>query len=88
MRETGALVAALGGRPADDGFLATLHDETEGNPFFIEEVVRHLADRDGRLGGAVALHEAGVPAGVREITARRLRAAAGARRGRRWPPRP
>ena len=72
VRETGALVAALGGRPADDGFLATLHDETEGNPFFIEEVVRHLADREGRLGGAVALHEAGVPAGVREITARRL----------------
>jgi tetratricopeptide (TPR) repeat protein len=70
--ETGALVAALGGRPEDAGFAAALHDETEGNPFFIEEVVRHLADDEGRLRCASAPSEAGVPAGVREITGRRL----------------
>ena len=70
--ETGALVAALGGRPEDAGFVAALHDETEGNPFFIEEVVRHLADDEGRLRCASAPSEAGVPAGVREITGRRL----------------
>ncbi len=70
--ETGALVASLGGRPATPAFVGELHGETDGNPFFIEEVVHHLADADGRLGGAVALHEAGVPVGVREVTGRRL----------------
>ena len=70
--ETGALVSALGGLPATPAFVAELHGVTEGNPFFIEEVVRHLADAEGQLGGAVALHEAGVPEGVREITSRRL----------------
>ncbi len=72
VEETGALVSALGGRPATPGFVEQLHGETDGNPFFIEEVVRHLADATGRLGGAVALDEAGVPEGVREVTGRRL----------------
>jgi hypothetical protein len=70
--ETGALVTALGGRPRTPGFVGELHEVTDGNPFFIEEVVRHLADPDGTLGGALALSEAGVPEGVREVTARRL----------------
>jgi DNA-binding SARP family transcriptional activator len=70
--ETGALVTALGGRPETPAFVEQLHDETEGNPFFIEEVVHHLADAQGRLGGALALDEAGVPEGVREVTGRRL----------------
>ena len=34
--------------------------------------MRHLADPDGTLGGALALSEAGVPEGVREVTTRRL----------------
>ena len=70
--ETGALVTALGARPATPAFVDQLHGETEGNPFFIEEVVHHLADADGGLGGAVALDEAGVPEGVREVIGRRL----------------
>jgi len=70
--ETGALVAALGGRPDTAAFVDELHGLTDGNPFFIEEVVHHLAGADGRLGGAVELHDAGVPEGVREITSRRL----------------
>ena len=70
--ETGALVVALGGRAATPAFVDELHGETDGNPFFIEEVVHHLADADGNLGGALALHEAGVPEGVREVTGRRL----------------
>jgi DNA-binding SARP family transcriptional activator/tetratricopeptide (TPR) repeat protein len=70
--ETGALVGALGGHPATPAFVEQLRGETDGNPFFIEEVVRHLADATGRLGDAVALDEAGVPEGVREVTGRRL----------------
>ena len=41
--ETAALVALLDGSPATPAFVAELHEETEGNPFFIEEVLRHLA---------------------------------------------
>ena len=44
--------------------------------------MRHLADADGSLGGTVALHEAGVPEGVREVTARRLWRLGDARRAR------
>ena len=52
---------ALGAAPSE-AFVDTLHDETEGNPFFVEEVLRHGGD----------LEDAGVPAGVREVTARRI----------------
>ena len=65
--ETAALVAVLDGAAATPAFVAELHEETEGNPFFIEEVLRHLAGA-----GDVALADAGVPDGVREVTGRRL----------------
>lgn len=70
--EVGELVTALGAEPPSPSFLAALHGETEGNPFFIEEVVRHLRDTDAGLSRAVALEQAGVPEGVREVTARRV----------------
>jgi DNA-binding SARP family transcriptional activator/tetratricopeptide (TPR) repeat protein len=72
-REVAELVAALGGADASPSFLAALHAETEGNPFFIEEVVRHLLASAGELGDAPALAAAGVPDGVREVISRRLR---------------
>ncbi len=53
--------------------------ETEGNPFFIEEVVRHLVEsgaifrRDGRWALKTATEaEIGIPEGVREVIGRRL----------------
>jgi DNA-binding SARP family transcriptional activator len=70
--EVAELVSALGVDAVEPAFLQALHGETEGNPFFIEEVVRHLRAGGGRLHGAVSLAEAGVPDGVREVTARRL----------------
>jgi DNA-binding SARP family transcriptional activator len=71
--EVGQLVMALDGGDPKPAFLAALHAETEGNPFFIEEVVRHLLASAGELGDAPALAAAGVPDGVREVIARRLR---------------
>ena len=56
-----------------------LHRETEGNPFFIGEVLRHLAEsgtlvpHDGGwrvMAGSIA--ELGIPEGVREVIGRRL----------------
>ena len=67
------LVAALGVPAAEPAFVHALHGETEGNPFFIEEVVRHLRESDQELRADVSLTEAGVPDGVREVTGRRLR---------------
>ena len=71
--EVGELVAELASAPATSSFVHALAGETEGNPFFIEEVVRHIRDTAGALSEEMTLEEAGVPDGVREVTARRLR---------------
>ncbi len=52
--------------------------ETEGNPFFVAEVLRHLAEskaieeRDGRWVLTAALEDLGIPEGVRDVVGRRL----------------
>jgi class 3 adenylate cyclase/tetratricopeptide (TPR) repeat protein len=52
--------------------------ETEGNPFFVGELLRYLAEtgaltqRDGRWVREVALGELGIPEGVKEVVGRRL----------------
>ncbi len=71
--EVGELVAELASAPASESFVHALAGETEGNPFFIEEVVRHIRDTSGALSEEITLEEAGVPEGVREVTSRRLR---------------
>ena len=52
-----------------------LCEATEGNPFFIGETLRHLAE-SGRLSGARAasglLSELGIPEGVTEVIGRRI----------------
>ena len=45
--------------------VATIHGETEGNPFFVLELARHIADAGGDPLGAP-------PEGVREVILRRL----------------
>jgi tetratricopeptide (TPR) repeat protein len=53
-----------------------LHNETEGNPFFVGEVLRHLAESgaivqtDGRW--TAGLEGIGIPEGIREVIGRRL----------------
>lgn len=63
---------AVGVRP-DPQLVAAMHAETEGNPFFVGEVVRLLA-AEGRLedGDPGALATLGIPQGVREVIGRRL----------------
>jgi DNA polymerase III delta prime subunit len=52
--------------------------ETEGNAFFVTEILRHLAEsgairqQDGRWVVTRTLHELGVPEGVRDVIGRRL----------------
>ncbi|NIS36706.1 MAG: hypothetical protein GWN79_27195, partial [Actinobacteria bacterium] len=55
-----------------------IHRETEGNPFFIGEMLRHLAEsgliiqRDGRWEADYSLDQIGIPEGIREVVGRRL----------------
>ncbi|HEX3835095.1 MAG TPA: AAA family ATPase [Solirubrobacteraceae bacterium] len=55
-------------------FVRALYAGTEGNPFFIEAMVRHLADSGVRSheAGAGELQRFGLPDGVRGVISRRL----------------
>jgi class 3 adenylate cyclase/tetratricopeptide (TPR) repeat protein len=67
------LVAGLTGAAPPAELLAWLQSETAGNPFFLEELVRHL-ESAGLVAGAEQLsaENVGVPARVMELVARRL----------------
>jgi class 3 adenylate cyclase len=55
-----------------------IYAETEGNPFFVAEVLRHLAEtgaierRQGRWVTTTAIEEVGIPEGIRDVVGRRL----------------
>ena len=72
--ETVELVRMRAGAIASGSFCHALHEETEGNPFFIEEIVRHLAEAGVRADQADArvLQRFGLPEGVKDVIARRL----------------
>ena len=76
--EVATMVSAWLGRTPPTHFAHALHRETEGNPFFIEEVLRHLievaavdATEWRRL---ASFTELGIPEGVREAIEQRLAA--------------
>ena len=62
--ETRALIAR---DDVTSGFVQRLAEETEGNPFFIEETLRSLPELEER-----ALSRIAVPEGVKELIGRRL----------------
>jgi class 3 adenylate cyclase len=75
-------VARAAGHPDldEDGFALAraIHAETEGNPFFVREILRHLTEteaimrHDGRFVTRLAVEELGIPEGVREVVGRRV----------------
>ncbi len=76
-----ALMEATAGHELGDAatsLAAALVDETEGNPFFVGEVLLHLAEtgaivqQDGRWTTSVDLGEMSIPEGIREVVGRRL----------------
>jgi predicted ATPase len=80
MTESGvqAMLAGLSGSPPPSGLSQAVFKETEGNPFFVEEVYQHLAE-EGRLFDATGAWRADlrmgaieVPEGVRLVIGRRL----------------
>jgi adenylate cyclase len=77
--DTRELLRDLAGEdPSLDGLAELIHERTAGNPFFIEEIVRELAE-SGRLEGkrgayrlARPVEDTGVPAGVQTVLAARI----------------
>ncbi|MGH7821960.1 MAG: AAA family ATPase, partial [Candidatus Binatia bacterium] len=76
--EVRALLTAIGGREFPEDLAAAIFRETEGNPFFVEEVLRHLIDeevlvREGeRWKSRLAAQRVGLPESIREVLRRRL----------------
>jgi len=74
--EVQALIAGAGA-PAPAGLAKTLHDQTEGNPLFLREIVRFLEQR-GALGAGPDSERGAlpptirIPEGVTEVIGRRL----------------
>nr|MBA2607679.1 AAA family ATPase [Actinomycetota bacterium] len=77
-----ALLEALAGHELDRAGIALAHAvrrETDGNPFFTAEVLRHLAEtaairqEDGRWVATVELASIGLPESVREVVGQRVR---------------
>ena len=76
-----AFMEQAAGHALEDAELAlarAIHEETEGNPFFVREVLRHLAEtgaigrQEGRWATRMPLEELGIPEGVRDVVGRRL----------------
>jgi tetratricopeptide (TPR) repeat protein len=72
------LLSAMSGKPAPASLARAIFKETEGNPFFVEEVFQHLAE-EGKLfddSGAwrqdLRVESLEVPEGVRLVIGRRL----------------
>jgi class 3 adenylate cyclase/tetratricopeptide (TPR) repeat protein len=73
-----ALLAGRAGSRPPQALTSLLYTETEGNPFFVEEVFRHLneagrlLDEQGSWKAGVRIAETEVPRGVRMVIGRRL----------------
>jgi class 3 adenylate cyclase/tetratricopeptide (TPR) repeat protein len=78
----GAFLEAAAGHALPDvegeELIRAVWEETEGNPFFVAEVLRNLTEsggleeRDGRWVLTAPVEELGIPEGVRDVVGRRL----------------
>jgi DNA-binding CsgD family transcriptional regulator len=73
-REVANFVALVAGVAPSPELAVALHRETDGNPFFVTEVVRLLASqgRLGHAGAGPAVLAGGLPEGVKAVVAQRL----------------
>ena len=70
-RDVGAVVERVAGRRPPDRVVRAIHQATEGNPFFVDEVVR-LLSAEGRLESEAQVASLRIPDGVRETIRHRL----------------
>jgi tetratricopeptide (TPR) repeat protein len=75
------IVEQAAGHTLDEAGVAlarAVYEETEGNPFFVKEVLRHLAEtgaieqHEGAWTTHLSIDQLGIPEGVREAVGRRL----------------
>jgi tetratricopeptide (TPR) repeat protein len=78
-KAVGELLEALADHDVLGSVAAAIAAETDGNPFFIKEVLRHLLEEgrfvrgpDGRWTSDRPVADLGIPEGVREVIDRRL----------------
>lgn len=73
-----AMVQGMADQPPSEQLVRLIESETEGNPFFVEEVFLHLEesgrllDREGRLAADLVIDEVDVPESVRLVIGERL----------------
>ena len=80
LSETGVgdMLHALSGQAAPSDLVGAIYAETEGNPFFVEEVFHHLSeeerlfDDDGRWRANLQVEDLDVPEGIRLVIGRRV----------------
>ena len=70
-RDVAEVVERVAGRRPPDAVVRAIHHATEGNPFFIDEVVR-LLSAEGSLDDAAEVASVRIPDGVRETIRHRL----------------
>ncbi|MGH9035751.1 MAG: ATP-binding protein [Acidimicrobiia bacterium] len=75
----GELLGAVAEQDIQDAVVADFTEETEGNPFFLQEALRHLIEEgklyrgpDGRWTVDRRIRDLGIPEGVRAVIGRRL----------------
>ena len=75
-REIETYLTRAAGRPLPATFVERIGRETSGNPFYAREVLRHVAEARAGASGVLAdgdLEMTGVPEGVRQVVADRVR---------------
>jgi DNA-binding winged helix-turn-helix (wHTH) protein len=76
--EVAAMLKSLSGKSPPASMVSEIHAETEGNPFFVEELFRHLEEEDrlydssGQFRSELKIGELEAPPSVRLVVARRL----------------
>ena len=74
----GDMLQTLSGRAAPSDLVRAIYAETEGNPFFVEEVFQHLSeegrlfDTEGTWRADLRVEHIGVPEGIRLVIGRRV----------------
>jgi class 3 adenylate cyclase len=76
--EVKELITVLAEQEVPQPLVLALHQETEGNPFFIQETLKHLMEtqvlyqEEGRWTSKTAISDIGLPESVREVMEHRL----------------
>jgi DNA-binding CsgD family transcriptional regulator len=71
-RDVGEMIERVAGRRPPDLVVRAVHNATDGNPFFVDEVVR-LLSAEGQLDDAAQVATARIPDGVRDTIHLRLK---------------